>query len=178
MDMSEYIIDAFREKWGNGTFEQGVDEDGSPVLHVHLIGIVEFSIDLKAAEHALLELNIDPEAYVESIIESAKVASIFEDEDDNLDDDVDGTFSEIADAMDMIFIALMELNLIDDDAVGDPLESDTQPGMCMGLWINIGIHPVPFYFYDSWKNIIRDKRPVTDYVKMVIIKHVGKIPNV
>jgi len=48
--------------------------------------------------------------------------------------------------------------------------------MCIGLWINIGIHPVPFYFNDTWENLIRDQKDSEKYVKNVIIKHVGKIP--
>lgn len=175
MDMSEYLINAFRDMWGGGTFEKDVDESGNPMLNVRLIGMSEFSIDLRAAEHAILEEGVTPEDYAASIVESSKLDSILESDDD--EDENDRTFDEIALAMDIVIESLIALDYISDDThVGDPVIAEDDPQACEGLWINIGIHPVPFLFADAWKNLIHKKRSPEEYVKEVIIRHVGKLP--
>ena len=83
------------------------------------------------------------------------------------------TAKEIARAMELIFEALISLEI--DHTVGDCVE-DEEENMCIGLWVNIGIHPVPFYFKDSWENLVRDKRDSEHYVKYTVVNHIGKLP--
>lgn len=167
MDMSDYLISSFREKWGEGVFEKIQDEDGTPLLHVQLPGMVDFEIDLEAAEHAILEENVDPDDYVMTIIEVSKI-------DSGDDSEFDLTFEEISDAMSVLFETLIDMEI--DHTIGGGVESTTRPDMVEGLWVNIGIHPVPFIFLDVWLNIVFKEIPAEEYIKSVIIKHVGKLP--
>lgn len=163
IDVSDYIIEAFNSKWGSGMYIKSEDEEGNPTLIVNLIGVEEFELDLKSAEQAIVDEGVDPDDYVVSVIDTIHFAG----------DNLEATFKEIAKAMELIFEALITLDI--SHTVGDCVE-DEDENMCIGLWINIGIHPVPFYFKDTWENLIRDQKDSEKYVKNVIIKHVGKIP--
>lgn len=163
IDVSDYIIEAFNSKWGSGMYIKSEDEEGNPTLIVNLIGVEEFELDLKSAEQAIVDEGVDPDDYVVSVIDTIHFAG----------DNLEATFKEIAKAMELIFEALITLDI--SHTVGDCVE-DEEENMCIGLWINIGIHPVPFYFKDTWENLIRDQKDSEKYVKNVIIKHVGKIP--
>ena len=163
IDVSDYIIEAFNSKWGSGMYIKSEDEEGNPTLIVNLIGVEEFELDLKSAEQAIVDEGVDPDDYVVSVIDTIHFAG----------DNLEATFKEIAKAMELIFEALITLDI--NHTVGDCVE-DEEENMCIGLWINIGIHPVPFYFKDTWENLIRDQKDSEKYVKNVIIKHVGKIP--
>lgn len=163
IDVSDYIIEAFNSKWGTGMYIKSEDEEGNPTLIVNLIGVEEFELDLKSAEQAIVDEGVDPDDYVVSVIDTIHFAG----------DNLEATFKEIAKAMELIFEALITLDI--SHTVGDCVE-DEEENMCIGLWINIGIHPVPFYFKDTWENLIRDQKDSEKYVKNVIIKHVGKIP--
>lgn len=166
VDVSEYIIEAFKNKWGDSSFEKIYDEDDNPVLLVNLKGMEEFEIDLEEAEHLIIEENIDPDDYVVSVIHAARFLA--------LDEQSEGTFSEIAKAMDKVLVYLIESEI--NHTVGDCVQAEDEENMCCGIWINIDIHPVPFYFKDCWENLIRDELNVEEYVKSVIIKHVGRMP--
>lgn len=163
IDVSDYIIEAFNSKWGTGMYIKSEDEEGNPTLIVNLLGVEEFELDLKSAEQAIVDEGVDPDDYVVSVIDTIHFAG----------DNLEATFKEIAKAMELIFEALITLDI--SHTVGDCVE-DEEENMCIGLWINIGIHPVPFYFKDTWENLIRDQKDSEKYVKNVIIKHVGKIP--
>ena len=163
IDVSDYIIEAFNSKWGTGMYIKSEDEEGNPTLIVNLIGVEEFELDLKSAEEAIVDQGVDPDDYVISIVDTIHFAG----------EDIEATFKEIARAMELIFEALISLEI--DHTVGDCVE-DEEENMCIGLWINIGIHPVPFFFKDTWENLIREQKDTEKYVKNVIIKHVGKIP--
>lgn len=163
IDVSDYIIEAFNSKWGTGMYIKSEDEEGNPTLIVNLIGVEEFELDLKSAEEAIVDQGVDPDDYVISIVDTIHFAG----------DNVEATFKEIAKAMELIFEALITLDI--SHTVGDCVE-DEEENMCIGLWINIGIHPVPFFFKDTWENLIREQKDTEKYVKNVIIKHVGKIP--
>ena len=163
IDVSDYVIEAFNSKWGSGLYVKSEDEDGNPTLIVNLIGVEEFELDLKSAEEAIVDQGVDPDDYVISIVDTIHFAG----------DNLEATFKEIAKAMELIFEALITLNT--GHTVGDCVE-DEEENMCIGLWINIGIHPVPFFFKDTWENLIREQKDTEKYVKNVIIKHVGKIP--
>ena len=163
IDVSDYIIEAFNSKWGTGMYIKSEDEEGNPTLIVNLIGVEEFELDLKSAEEAIVDQGVDPDDYVISIVDTIHFAG----------DNLEATFKEIAKAMELIFEALITLDI--SHTVGDCVE-DEEENMCIGLWINIGIHPVPFFFKDTWKNLIREQKDTEKYVKNVIIKHVGKIP--
>jgi len=163
IDVSDYIIEAFNSKWGSGIYIKSEDEEGNPTLIVNLKGEEEFELDLKSAEQAIVDEGVDPDDYVVSVIDTINFAG----------DNLEATFKEIAKAMELIFEALINLDI--SHTVGDCVE-DEEENMCIGLWINIGIHPVPFYFNDTWENLIRDQKDSEKYVKNVIIKHVGKIP--
>jgi hypothetical protein len=163
IDVSDYRIEAFNSKWGSGMYIKSEDEEGNPTLIVNLIGVEEFELDLKSAEQAIVDEGVDPDDYVVSVIDTIHFAG----------DNLEATFKEIAKAMELIFEALITLDI--SHTVGDCVE-DEEENMCIGLWINIGIHPVPFYFKDTWENLIRDQKDSEKYVKNVIIKHVGKIP--
>jgi len=130
---------------------------------VNLIGVEEFELDLKSAEEAIIDQGVDPDDYVVSIVDTIHFAG----------DDIEATFKEIARAMELIFEALISLEI--DHTVGDCVE-DEEENMCIGLWVNIGIHPVPFYFKDSWENLVRDKRDSEHYVKYTVVNHIGKLP--
>ena len=163
IDVSDYIIEAFNSKWGTGMYIKSEDEEGNPTLIVNLIGVEEFELDLKSAEEAIVDQGVDPDDYVISIVDTIHFAG----------DNLEATFKEIAKAMELIFEALITLDI--SHTVGDCVE-DEEENMCIGLWINIGIHPVPFFFKDIWENLIREQKDTEKYVKNVIIKHVGKIP--
>ena len=163
IDVSDYVIEAFNSKWGSGLYVKSEDEDGNPTLIVNLIGVEEFELDLKSAEEAIVDQGVDPDDYVISIVDTIHFAG----------DNLEATFKEIAKAMELIFEALITLDI--SNTVGDCVE-DEEENMCIGLWINIGIHPVPFFFKDIWENLIREQKDTEKYVKNVIIKHVGKIP--
>jgi hypothetical protein len=163
IDVSDYVIEAFNSKWGSGLYVKSEDEDGNPTLIVNLIGVEEFELDLKSAEEAIIDQGVDPDDYVVSIVDTIHFAG----------DDIEATFKEIARAMELIFEALISLEI--DHTVGDCVE-DEEENMCIGLWVNIGIHPVPFYFKDSWENLVRDKRDSEHYVKYTVVNHIGKLP--
>lgn len=163
IDVSDYIIEAFNSKWGSGMYIKSEDEEGNPTLIVNLIGVEEFELDLKSAEQAIVDEGVDPDDYVVSVIDTIHFAG----------ENLEATFKEIAKAMELIFEALITLDI--SHTVGDCVE-DEEENMCIGLWINIGIHPVPFYFKDTWESLIRDQKDSEKFVKSVIIKHVGKIP--
>lgn len=163
IDVSDYIIEAFNNKWGSGIYIKSEDEDGNPTLIVNLIGVEEFELDLKSAELAIIDEGVDPDDYVVSVIDTIHFAG----------DDSEATFKEIASAMELIFEALVSLDI--DHTIGDCVE-DEEENMCIGLWINIGIHPVPFYFKESWENLVRDQKDSEEYVKYIIVKHTGKLP--
>ena len=163
IDVSDYIIEAFNSKWGSGLYVKSEDEDGNPTLIVNLIGVEEFELDLKSAEEAIVDQGVDPDDYVISIVDTIHFAG----------EDIEATFKEIARAMELIFEALISLEI--DHTVGDCVE-DEEENMCIGLWVNIGIHPVPFYFKDSWENLVRDKRDSEHYVKYTVVNHIGKLP--
>ena len=163
IDVSDYIIEAFNSKWGTGMYIKSEDEEGNPTLIVNLIGVEEVELDLKSAEEAIVDQGVDPDDYVISIVDTIHFAG----------DNLEATFKEIAKAMELIFEALITLDI--SHTVGDCVE-DEEENMCIGLWINIGIHPVPFFFKDTWENLIREQKDTEKYVKNVIIKHVGKIP--
>jgi predicted RNase H-like HicB family nuclease len=163
IDVSDYVIEAFNSKWGSGLYVKSEDEDGNPTLIVNLIGVEEFELDLKSAEEAIIDQGVDPDDYVVSIVDTIHFAG----------DDIEATFKEIARAMELIFEALISLEI--DHTVGDCVE-DEEENTCIGLWVNIGIHPVPFYFKDSWENLVRDKRDSEHYVKYTVVNHIGKLP--
>jgi predicted RNase H-like HicB family nuclease len=163
IDVSDYIIEAFNNKWGSGMYIKTEDEDGNPTLLVNIIGIEEFELDLMSAEQAIIDEGVDPDDYVVSVIETVHLAG----------DDIEATFKEIAKAMELIFEALISLDI--EHTVGDCVEDEDEK-MCIGLWINIGIYPVPFYFKESWENLVRDNKDSEDYVKYIIVKHTGKLP--
>ena len=163
IDVSDYIIEAFNSKWGTGMYIKSEDEEGNPTLIVNLIGVEEFELDLKSAEEAIVDQGVDPDDYVISIVDTIHFAG----------EDIEATFKEIARAMELIFEALISLEI--DHTVGDCVE-DEEENMCIGLWVNIGIHPVPFYFKDSWENLVRDKRDSEHYVKYTVVNHIGKLP--
>ena len=163
IDVSDYVIEAFNSKWGTGLYVKSEDEDGNPTLIVNLIGVEEFELDLKSAEEAIVDQGVDPDDYVISIVDTIHFAG----------EDIEATFKEIARAMELIFEALISLEI--DHTVGDCVE-DEEENMCIGLWVNIGIHPVPFYFKDSWENLVRDKRDSEHYVKYTVVNHIGKLP--
>jgi hypothetical protein len=163
IDVSDYVIEAFNSKWGSGLYVKSEDEDGNPTLIVNLIGVEEFELDLKSAEEAIVDQGVDPDDYVISIVDTIHFAG----------EDIEATFKEIARAMELIFEALISLEI--DHTVGDCVE-DEEENMCIGLWVNIGIHPVPFYFKDSWENLVRDKRDSEHYVKYTVVNHIGKLP--
>jgi hypothetical protein len=167
IDVSDYIIEAFNSKWGTGLYIKTEDDEGNPTLVVNLLGIEEFELDLKSAEQAIIEEGVDPDDYVVSVIDTVKFAS------DGDDDDIEATFKEIAKAMELIFEALISLDI--SHTVGDCVEDEDEK-MCIGLWINVGIHPVPFYFKESWESLVRDNKDSEDYVKYIIVKHTGKLP--
>ena len=168
VDVSEYIMDAFKSKWQNYSFEKIQDEEESPILLVSLKGMESFEIDLQEAEHLIIDENIDVEDYVLSVIHAAKFLSE-EDEDSE-----EGTFVQIAKAMDMVLVFLLSSGI--EHTVGSCVEAEDEENMCCGIWINIGIHPVPFYFKECWENLIKDEIDVKKFVKKIIIKHVGKMP--
>jgi hypothetical protein len=163
IDVSDYIIEAFNNHWGSGIYIKSEDEDGNPTLIINLLGIEEFELDLKTAEQAIIDEGVDPDDYVVSVIDTIHFAG----------DDLEATFKEIAKAMELIFEALISLDI--SHSVGDCVE-DEEENMCIGLWINIGIHPVPFYFKESWENLIRDQKNSEEYVEYIILKHTGKLP--
>ena len=163
IDVSDYVIEAFNSKWGSGLYVKSEDEDGNPTLIVNLIGVEEFELDLKSAEEAIVDQGVDPDDYVISIVDTIHFAG----------EDIEATFKEIAREMELIFEALISLEI--DHTVGDCVE-DEEENMCIGLWVNIGIHPVPFYFKDSWENLVRDKRDSEHYVKYTVVNHIGKLP--
>lgn len=176
VDMSEYIINAMKSKWNDSSYEVIYDEGEPPVLLVNLKGMESFEIDLDEAEHLILDEDIDLDDYVLSVIHAARFLSDSEDEDDR-----EGTFLQIARAMDMVLMFLLNSGI--DHSVGScvQIEEDEEDGedntdMCSGIWINIGIHPVPFYFKECWENLIRDEGSVEEFVKDVIVKHIGKMP--
>lgn len=163
IDVSDYIIEAFNNNWGSGMYIKSEDEDGNPTLIVNIIGVEEFELDLKSAEQAIIDEGVDPDDYVVSVIDTVHLAG----------EDIEASFKEIARAMELIFEALISLDI--DHTVGDCVE-DEDENMCIGLWINIGIYPVPFYFKDSWENLVRDNRDSEHYVKYTIVNHIGKLP--
>lgn len=163
IDVSDYIIEAFNSKWGSGMYIKSEDEEGNPTLIVNLMGVDEFELDLKSAEQAIIDEGVDPDDYVVSVIDTVHFAG----------EDIEATFKEIARAMELIFEALISLDI--EHTVGDCVE-DEEENMCIGLWINIGIHPVPFYFKDSWENLVRDNIESEHYVKFTIVNHIGKLP--
>lgn len=167
VDVSEYIIDAFKHKWENSSFERIHDDEDTPILLVNLKGMESFEIDLEEAEHLLIEENIDLDDYVLSVIHAAKFIS-------EEGDTEEGTFVQIAKAMDMVLVFLLASGI--DHTVGSCVEAEDEENMCSGIWINIGIHPVPFLFKECWENLIRDEVSVDEFVKDIIIKHVGRMP--
>lgn len=169
VDVSEYIIDAFKSKWQHSSFERIHDEEESPILLVNLKGMESFEIDLEEAEHLLIDEDIDVDDYVLSVIHAAKFLS-----EDGEEDREEGTFVQIAKAMDMVLVFLLSSGI--EHSVGSCVEAEDEENMCCGIWINIGIHPVPFYFKECWENLIRDGVDVKKFVKKIIIKHVGKMP--
>ena len=171
MDVSEYLINAFNEIFGNGEYSTYEDEDGSMVLSVKLIGLEEFEFDLKDVEIALLELDypIDINDYVMSAVEAVSLSGDYNIEMKNY------TFKDVADVMEMILSAITEIGLPYE--ISDPIESEEDPSISSGYWINIGQYPVPFYFEDALMNLIAAKRPADLYVKEIIVQHVGRIPR-
>ena len=107
IDVSDYIIEAFNNKWGSGMYIKTEDEDGNPTLLVNIIGIEEFELDLMSAEQAIIDEGVDPDDYVVSVIETVHLAG----------DDIEATFKEIAKAMELIFEALISLDI--DHTVGE-----------------------------------------------------------
>ncbi len=171
MDVSEYLIDAFRTNFGPGEFHKDVDEENNPVLIVNLLGFEEFEIDLISAESSIIDEGIDPDKFVQSVIESVKLFM-----DDPECDQDDKSFSDMSVIMEMVIEAIERLDL--PFQIADPVNSKYIEGMCIGLWINIGQHPVPFYFKDAWENIVRKQKSPDIYVKEIIVQHVGKIPKI
>lgn len=162
IDVSDYIIESIRNIWGDGHFERSVDEDGNKTLVVILEGLEEFEIDLKTAELAIIEDGVNPDDYAHRIL---KTIQFYGDEDE-------ANFEQIARSMELIFDALTKMQA--DYTVGDCVEDEEEDNMCIGLWINIGIYPIPFYFKDTWENIVRDERDAKEYVRYTIFKHTGK----
>ena len=167
VDVSDYLKDAFQEKCGdNVVYIKTEDEHGNPILLVDIKGLEPFEIDLDLAEKAIVDNGIDPSIFVMKAIESVTILSA------KLTD-TGGTFGEISKSMEMIFDYLTDEDV--EFEVGDCVESESDEDMCIGLWVNIGIHPIPFYFQDAWENLISEKRDVSEYVKEVIINHVGRM---
>ena len=117
IDVSDYVIEAFNSKWGSGLYVKSEDEDGNPTLIVNLIGVEEFELDLKSAEEAIVDQGVDPDDYVISIVDTIHFAG----------EDIEATFKEIARAMELIFEALISLEI--DHTVGDCVE-DEEENMC------------------------------------------------
>jgi hypothetical protein len=162
IDVSAYIIEGIRKVWGEGNFTKSDDELGNKILIVELEGLQEFEIDLKSAESAILEDGVNPDDYAYRILKTIE----FQGEDE------EANFNEIAKSMELVFTALSFMQV--DYTVGDCVEDEEEENMCIGLWINIGIYPIPFYFKDTWENLVRDDKESMDYVRYVIFKHTGK----
>lgn len=168
VDVSDYLKDAFQQKCGdNGIYVKTEDDEGNPILLVDIKGMEAFEIDLDLAEKAIIDNGIDPSVFVMKAIESVSLLT-------SKMTNSGGTFGEISKGMEQVFDYLADDEI--DFVVGDCVESEEEEDMCEGLWVNIGIHPIPFYFEDVWKNIIKDKRDVGEYVREVIVNHIGYMP--
>jgi hypothetical protein len=161
IDVSDYIVESIKNIWGDGEFYKSVDEEGNKTLVVILEGLEEFEIDLKTAETAIIDDGINPDDYAHRIIRTIQ----FYGEDE-------ANFEQIAKSMELIFEVLTRMDA--DYTVGDCVKDEEEENMCIGLWINVGIYPVPFYFKDTWENLVRDERNATEYVRYVIFNHTGK----
>jgi len=166
IDVSDYLKAAFDEKYGGGVYIKSVDDKGNSVLLVNIEGIDLFEVDLKLAEQAIIDEGIDPSEFVFEAVEGVQILSSL--------NNTEGTFREIATAMDMIFTYFDDEEI--EFSVGDCVQADDEEEMCSGLWINIGIHPIPFYFEDVWINLIKEKRNPSEYVREIIINHIGYMP--
>lgn len=166
IDVSDYLKAAFDEKYGEGNYIKTVNDEGNSVLLVNIKGIELFEIDLNLAEQAIIDEGIEPAEFVQEAIFNVELLST--------ELKKDGTYNEIATAMDMIFRYLIEAEV--DYSVGDCVETEDEDDMCCGLWLNVGLHPVPFYFEDVWINLIKEKKDVAEYVRDIIIYHIGYMP--
>ena len=162
IDVSDYIIESIKNIWGDGIFEISVDEDGNKTLVVILEGLEEFEIDLKTAELAIIDDGVTPDDYAHRIL---KTIQFYGDENE-------ANFEQIARFMELIFEVLSQMQA--DYTVGDCVEDEEEDNMCIGLWINIGIYPIPFYFKDICENLVRDEMDAKEYVRYVVFKHTGK----